>query len=46
MAKPRIAPRLGNYLRADMRADLGFIKLDDAIERGALDIPLVDEAPL
>src|SRR4029079_2643370 len=43
MAKPRIAPRLGNYLRADMRADLGFIKLDDAIERGALDIPLVDE---
>ena len=41
--KVRIAPRLGDDLRADMRADLGFIKLDDAIERGGFDISLVDQ---
>ena len=26
-----------------MRADFGFIKLDDAIERGAFDISLLDQ---
>jgi hypothetical protein len=26
-----------------MRADLGFIKLDDAVERGSFDIALLDE---
>ena len=43
LAKRRIAPRLGDHLRADMRPDLGFVKLDDAIERGAFYIPLLDE---
>ena len=43
MPKGRIAPRLGDHLRADMRADFGFIKLDDAIERGGFDISLLDQ---
>ena len=42
-AKPGIAPRFGDHLGADMRPDLGFIELDDAIERSAFDIALLDE---
>ena len=43
LLKNWIAPCLGDHLRADMRADLGFVKLDDAIEGGGFDIALVDE---
>src|SRR4029434_4394061 len=38
-----IAPRLGDDARADMRADAGLVGLDDAVERRALDIALLDQ---
>ena len=40
---PFISSRLGDNLRADMRADFSFITLYDAIERGGFDISLVDQ---
>ena len=36
----RIGPGFGDHLRAVVRADLGFIGLDDGIERGGIDVAL------
>ena len=41
--KSRSGPRFGDNLRANMRTDFGFIKLDDAIERGGFDVSLLDQ---
>src|SRR5262245_53751598 len=43
LPKRRIAPGLSDHLRADVRADFSFVQLDDAIERGGFDIPLLDQ---
>ena len=39
----RIAPGLGDDARADMRADPGLVRLDDAVERRRIDIALLDQ---
>ena len=38
-----IAPGPGDDLRADVRADLGLVGLDDRVERGRIDIALLDQ---
>ena len=39
----RIAPGPGDDARADMRADLGLVGLDDAVERGRVDIAFLGQ---
>ena len=39
----RIAPGLGDDLRAVVRADPGLVGLDDGIERGRIDIALLGQ---
>jgi hypothetical protein len=39
----QVAPRLGDDLRAYVRADLSLVKLNDAIERGGFDVTFLDQ---
>ena len=44
--KRRIAPGFGDDARADMRADPGLVRLDDAVEGRRFDIALLDQQGL
>src|SRR5512142_777718 len=43
LLEPRVAPGLGADARPDMRPDLGLERLDDAVERGGIDIAFLGQ---